>query len=241
MTEKLNRRAFVKACGKTALAAAAARGALAPLPAMADLLEDAPKVRLVGPDGAPITAASLKPGDSLIFNYPYVATPAMLIALDGPTDTAIQTTDGEGHTYIWEGGAGPERNIVAYAAICAHALSYVSHETAFLHYSPGQTQFGDEKVIVCCAHGSEYDPARGAAVVNGPAEYPLATIKIAHDPADDSLMATGVIGTELYAQFYDAYRSDLRHEYGRSKYRKLVSETTVALPIEDYSEDVLDC
>ncbi len=241
MTHKLNRRGFVKACGKTALAAAATRAALGPLPAMAHLLEDAPKVMLVDADGAPLRASSLKPNETLIFNYPYVPTPAMLIVLDGPTPQDQQTRDAEGHEYLWPGGVGPGRNIVAYAAICAHALSYVSHDTAFLHYSPDATSFGDKQVIVCCAHGSEYDPARGAAVVKGPAEYPLATIELAHDPEADTLTATGVIGTELFGRFYDAYRSELRDEYSRKKYRKLVTETTIALPIDQYSEDVLDC
>ena len=241
MTDGMNRRGFVKACGKAALAAAASGAALKPGLAMAHLLEDAPKVRLVDPSGAPLKASALKAGDTLIFNYPYVATPAMLIALDGPTVKDAQTKDGEGHTYFWPGGVGPNRNIVAYAAICAPAMSYVGHENAFLHYSPGETSFGQSKVIICCAHGSQYDPARGAAVVTGPAEYPLATIELAHDPADDSLTATGVIGTELFKRFYDAYRKELRTEYGRAKYRKLVTGTTVAMPIDQYSQDVLDC
>ena len=242
MTTRLDRRGFMGFCGKSALAAgmAGAAGTL-PTAAMADLLEDAPTIKLLDKDGAPLKASALAPNTTLIFNYPYVATPVMLIVLDAPTEVDTQTKDGEGHTYLWQGGVGPERNIVAYSAICAHLLSYVGHETAFLHYSPEENEYGHAKVISCCAHGSSYDPANGAKVVTGPAEYPLATVNLAYDEADDSISAIGVIGTELFKKFYDSYRQDLRSEYGRAKYRKIVTEGAVAVPIDEYSQYVLDC
>jgi Rieske Fe-S protein len=242
MTSEIDRRKFIGFCGKSAMAAGVAGASgLLPNMAMADLLEDAPTVKLLGKDGTPLKVADLAPNQTLIFNYPYVATPVMLIVLDGPTAVNSQTEDGEGHTYLWQGGVGPEKNIVAYSAICAHLLSYVGHETAFLHYSPEENEFGHAKVISCCAHGSSYDPADGAKVVTGPAEYPLATVNLAYDAADDSLSATGVIGTELFKKFYDSFRQDLRSEYGRAKYRKIVTEGAVALPIDEYSQYVLEC
>jgi len=237
----MNRRGFFKACGKTAIAAATANAALRPGLALAHLLDDAPRAKLVDREGAPIRASALKPHQTLVFNYPYVATPAMLIPLAEAPEKNLRTEDAEHHDYSWPGGVGPDGNIVAYAAICAHAMSYIGHETAFLNYVEAENDFGFSHAITCCAHGSVYDPARGAAVLKGPAEYPLATIVLEHDAADDSLTATGVIGTELFKKFYDAYRKELREEYGRKKYRKTVETTALALPIEEYSEDVLEC
>ncbi|RMD47641.1 MAG: (2Fe-2S)-binding protein [Alphaproteobacteria bacterium] len=242
MSHDRNRRLFLKACARTALASAALGASGALRPALADVLEDAPRARLVDSQGNPIRASELAPHQSLIFNYPYVATPAMLVRLQFETIENLLTTDMDGHEYTWPGGVGPKRDIVAYAAICAHALSYVGHETAFLHYSKGPTAYSDhERVIICCAHGSVYDPAAAARVVHGPAPAPLAAVTLEHDPATDEIWATGVVGTEIYARFYAAYKRELRKEYGRKAYRKMVSGDVIALPPEQYSEDVLDC
>lgn len=241
MTDSQTRRGFFRACGKTALAAAAAGSALRPGVAMAHLMEDAPDVLLVDKTGAPLRAAALQTHQTLVFNYPYVATPAMLIVLDGPTKSDVGTGDAEGHTYFWPGGVGPGRNIVAYVAVCAHAMSYVGHDISFLHYAEAENQFGLSHAITCCAHGSTYDPAEGAKVLKGPAEYPLATVTLKHDPDEDTLTATGVIGTELFARFYDAYRKELREAYGRKRYRKIVLDQAVTVPMSEYSEDILGC
>ncbi|RMD92890.1 MAG: Rieske (2Fe-2S) protein [Alphaproteobacteria bacterium] len=241
MSNRLDRRLFLRGCGKVALAAAGMHAALGPRLALADLMEDAPDVLLVDGAGAPLRAATLKPHQTLVFNYPYKSTPAMLIVLGGPTRRDVLTEDGEHHSYLWPGGVGPRRNIVAYAGICAHALSYVGREFSFLHYAAEENEFGVAGAITCCAHGSSYDPADGGRVLKGPAEFPLATIRLRHDRNTDTLTATGVIGTELYRQFFDAYRKELRDEYGRRGYRELVAETTPAVPIEEYSAEVIDC
>ncbi len=57
---------------------------------------------------------------------------------------------------------------VAYDAVCTHAGCTVE-------YDPTQQQ------IICPCHGAAYDPTRAAAVINGPAQQPLATLSVKVD------------------------------------------------------------
>jgi thiosulfate dehydrogenase (quinone) large subunit len=58
--------------------------------------------------------------------------------------------------------------VVAFEAICTHAKCVVD-------FDPGR------RLIVCACHGAEFDPARGAAVVAGPAPRPLPPVKVRVD------------------------------------------------------------
>jgi len=233
-----SRRRFVKACGAAAVVAASSRR-LAP-PAFA--LEDAPRLKLVDKAGKPIKAGALDVGANYIFLYPYVSTPCLLLRLGAPTPRDVTQSDRDEASYVWPGGVGKDGAVVAYSAICSHLLTYDSSETSFLTYNQGRSKLsGAEGAITCCAHASAFDPANGAKVVAGPAEFPLAAVQFDYDADTDELTATGLIGTALIDEFFDAYRGDLNAEYGRGAYRALLEETTAVMPIEEYSASVVAC
>ncbi len=56
-------------------------------------------------------------------------------------------------------------DLAAYSAVCTHQACTVA-------YRP------EEKKLACPCHGSVFDPARGAAVENGPASSPLPRLDI---------------------------------------------------------------
>jgi arsenite oxidase small subunit len=235
----LSRRGFVKACGAVAALAATSSGRLAP-PALA--LEDAPRLKLVDKTGEPIKAGALEVHANYIFLYPYVSTPCLLLRLGAATPRAVARTDREKGTYTWPGGVGNDGAVVAYSAICAHALTYDSTQTSFLTYNEARSQLsGHERAITCCAHASSYDPANGAEVMSGPAEFPLAAVQLEHDADTDELTAVSLIGTVLIQDFFKAYRAELNAEYGRGAYRATLEDQTVVVPIEEYSAAVIRC
>ena len=55
--------------------------------------------------------------------------------------------------------------LAAYSAVC-------THQACTIAYRP------EEKKLACPCHGSVFDPARDAAVENGPANSPLPELEI---------------------------------------------------------------
>ncbi len=235
----VSRRHFVKTCGTVATLVAVSAGGLAP-PAVA--LAQAPRLKLVDKAGRPFKAGELAVDANYVFLYPYVSTPCLLLRLSAPTPRNVQRTDAKSAPYTWPGGVGRDGAVVAYSAICAHQLSYDSRQTSFLTYHTARGALsGHDHAITCCAHGSTYDPAAGAKVTGGPAQFPLAAVQFSYDAASDELTAVGMVGTALFDEFFKAYRADLNAEFGRGAYRALVADRTTVLPMREFSKDVIAC
>ncbi len=234
----VSRRGFVKVCGGMALAAAASSRPVEPSFA----LDAAPRLKLVDKAGKPIKASALETHANYIFNYPYVSTPCLLLRLGAATPRNVARSGADKAAYTWPGGVGKDGAVVAYMAICTHGLSYDGKQAAFMTYHKARTQLSaTERMITCCSHAAIFDPANGAAVTAGPAEFPLAAIQLEYDAASDELTAVGLLGTVLIDKFFDAYRGDLNSEFGRGAYKALLKDQTTVLPIAEYSQSVPEC
>ncbi|TAM60908.1 Rieske (2Fe-2S) protein [bacterium] len=219
----MRRQSFVRLCSLAAAAQFQARLGGVAAAAEAKAFN---RVQLVDGAGKPLSVRRLSVQEAYVFLYPYLGTPSFLIHL--PAAAAA--------------GAGPERTIVAFSAICAHQLSYPSKEGSPITYSAENSAVaGRSGVIVCCAHNSVYDPAQGAKVVGGPAPQPLATIALEYDNKSGGLYATGVVGPDRFEQFFRAYAEELIAGYGRGQARRLAAGTAAAIPLSEYCHAPLHC
>jgi arsenite oxidase small subunit len=229
----MRRRDFIKLCAASAAAAA---------PLAADARPQLyAKARLTDEKGAPLHAKAVPAGRTLVFHYPYAATPCFLLKLGRPAKASAQLKTADQQPYEWRGGVGPERSIVAYSAICAHKLTYPTRDISFISFraekSP-RNPFGN--VIHCCSEHSQYDPAEGARVLAGPAPQPLAAILLEHDPGTDELHAVGTLGGEMFNEFFDKYAFRLQMEHGAGA-RAAVNGACVVQALENYCKQQVKC
>jgi Rieske Fe-S protein len=191
-------------------------------------------VVIVGEDGRALKAATLKPGDNFLFFYPLVSTPAFLINL------GIEVK-GSG---TWAGAVGPNRSIVAFQAICTHALSRPTRKLApitYRHFNNAGNANKD-RVITCCVHGSMFDAADAGKTLRGPATAPLMAIALEYDAAADTISATGTYGPDwLHEKFIQSHKQELREEFGQSEYRNEVEGTAKILEIASFSTLISSC
>jgi len=234
----MKRRSFVAVC-TTATALAAHPRAFAAADATIVPHE---RVRLTDPQGVPLKSAALVPDLNYVFHYPFKSTPCLLLNLSVAVEASVQLATEKGDAYTWPGGVGPGRSVVAYSAICAHLLSHIDKQNAFISYLANAGDIaGKPNMISCCAHGAVYNPARGAAVVTGPPPQPLAAIALDHDPADDALYATGVIGSDRFHDFFKSFKRELRKEFGRTGYKEQVRDHAPVTPLSEYSQEIFKC
>ncbi len=197
--------------------------------------------RLVDIHNRPIRLASLENEVNYVFQYPFEATPCILVKLRKAVTVPASLRRQDGTSYAWQGGVGRDRNTVAFSAICAHKLAYPTKEVSFIRYQRDASATSGGRVIHCCADHSVYDPAEGARVVSGPAPQPLAAIVLEHDPSDDGVYALGTVGAEQFDAFFDKYRMKLALEYGEARARRNVAGTTILREMSSYCRTTVQC
>ena len=234
----MDRRSFIESCAAhaTCLTAAAAMPAFA-----ADARpKEYAKALLVDEQRRPLKASSLKARSNYVFHYPFEATPVFLLDLGkaaGPQSLSTKKHD----SYAWPGGVGPKRSIVAYSAICAHQLVYPTKDVSFISFRPTKASKGvRDDLIHCCAEHSQYDPAKGAQVLSGPAEQPLCAVLLTYDAKDDTLTAYATLGGELFDEFFRKYQAKLSFEVGATAVNPVAREAVVR-PLEKFCRNTVQC
>jgi Rieske Fe-S protein len=193
--------------------------------------------------GEPLRASHIAVGKNYIFHYPFQGTPCFLINLGRATPQNVSLRTESGSTYQWPGGAGPTRSVVAYAAICTHRMTYPTRQISFISYRehPQVSAISRQNTIHCCSEHSEYDPASGARVINGPAPQPLPTILMDYDGHTDTFYAVGALGADIYQAFFEKYELKLSLDYGTGRARQSVNESTVVAELARFCKQQVRC
>ena len=234
----MDRREFVETCS-TGLACLTASMAL---PALAADAKPHPYARVLLTDerGSALRASQLKAQTNYVFHYPFEATPVFLLNLGKPTQAQSLSTEGKS-SYLWPGGAGPERSIVAFSAICAHQLVYPTQQVSFISFRKTKAGKGlADNLIHCCADHSQYDPAQGARVLGGPARQPLCAALLEHDPKNDSLTAWATLGGELFEEFFRKYEFKLSLDVG-PKAKQAVHGQAAVRELDKFCRNTIQC
>jgi arsenite oxidase small subunit len=236
----MERRAFVKLCTGMAAVLAANPARLSAQSAEAKSYE---RVKLVDSSGKAVSVKTLEKQVSYVFQYPYKGTPSVLLNLGSPLAGGAELKTAQGEAYHWAGGVGPDKSVVAYVSICTHQLAYPTKSQSFINFQKGKSEFaGKPDLITCCLHNSAFDPAEGGKVVMGPAPQPLPTIVLDYDAKEDALYATGVLGAgEVFEDFFRAFKSDLREQFGRGVANQEQSGSATLLPLKEYTAQQAFC
>lgn len=234
----MDRRSFIGTCtaGAAGLSAAATFSALA-----ADARpKEYAKALLVNERGDPLRASGLKVQANYVFHYPFEATPVFLLDLGkAVAPNTLSTQDRS--SYSWPGGVGPKRSIVAFSAICAHQLVYPTRDVSFISFRKTRAQRGvQDGLIHCCAEHSQYDPARGAEVLSGPAKQPLCAVLLTHDPKADTLTAYATLGGEMFDEFFRKYEMKLSLDVG-PKAKNTVAGQSIVRELERFCKNPIQC
>ena len=242
----INRRGFTKFC----LSAASLIGSGFPLLASGNARSRKyNRVELVDLNERPIHTSDLKVGENYIFHYPYVTTPCFLINLGKRPDPGKKLETEDGRQYRWEGGAGPDRAIVAYSAICAHMMTHPAQAVSFINYRHESASFKDlnedqvrrSNIIYCCSEKSVYDASNGAQVLGGPAPQPLAVIVLDYDDRNDRYYATGTLGGEMFEKFFQEFGFRLSLEHRINDVRQQTSNRVTVLSLAEFCKNQVFC
>jgi Rieske Fe-S protein len=233
----MQRRGFLAACaGCVAMGAAPQLAASELRPRLYS------RTRLIDERGEPLRTNKITAGRNYIFHYPFEGTPCFLINLGRPSTRNVNLSTADGSGYQWSGGVGPQRSLVAYSAICTHRMTYPTRQISFISYrEQSSAPVARGNTIHCCSEHSEYDPAAGARVVNGPAPQPLAAILMEYEAASDSLYAIGTLGGDIYAAFFSKYELKLELDYGTGRARQRAKSVSLVMELASFCKQQVRC
>lgn len=201
------------------------------------LFESYAKVQLVDENGEPLKIGQLETGKNYVFNYPHAGTSCLLVNLPEATSQEVELADEFGNKYIWKGGVGAKRTVVAYSGICPHQLTHINKHESFITYRQKGQRF--EGNVVCDGHTSVYDPKKGCKVVSGKSPAPFASI-VLEVGDDDTLWAVGVLGKDKFHEFFRSFRRELKEQFGsKRKAKAKVSIAAETVPMKAYTQDVI--
>jgi arsenite oxidase small subunit len=134
-----------------------------------------PKVKVANLSG-------LAPGKSITFNYPLEETPNLLVKLGTKA----------------QGGVGPDGDIVAFSQVCQHLGCIYAFVPSGTSPACDSTYQAAKPVGYCCCHGSVFDLAAGAAVLEGPSERAQPQVVLQFDTPTGDIYATGMTGPTIF-------------------------------------------
>jgi len=239
----MKRRSFLKLSGTTAMAMTIAPSLITQrlYAENGNLFQTFEKVQLKDASGNPIKATNLVTEENYLFHYPYVSTPAIMVNLPTATQKDIKLKAEDGTEYIYRGGAGSKGTLVAYSAICPHQLTYPQKSMSMFQYvdEKGKTiAYKTGGVFVCSTHLSAFEPKEGGKLVAGPAPEGLASILLEIDK-EDNIWAVAVLGPVKFHDFFDAYKKELKVEYGRRGAKKLVLKEVKVQALKNFSAEII--
>ena len=241
----MERRGFLKLSGTTAAAIVVAPSLITETLKADDgsLYKSYDKIMLQDKDGNPLKSATLVKEENYVFNFPHVATPCILVLLDGPAEKGTKLKAGDGTEYIFKGGLGKDNSIVAYSAICPHQLTHPQPDTTFFQYVPtGTKTLAYDKsvggVFVCSSHLSAFTPKDGGRRVTGPATEGLTQIVLEIDD-NDVIWAVGALGPDKFHAYLKAFKGEFKKYYGnKRKAKKLVKKEAKVVTLKNFSKDI---
>lgn len=160
---KLSRRIFMMTSGGSA--AALATSQLGTAHAAPSSAAGAGATTLNYPRRAVGKARAMPVNEAVTFNYPDASSMCYAIRMGAPVP----------------GGVGPDKDIVAYSAMCTHMGCPVSYD-------------GGTKTFKCGCHFSVFDPENSGQMVCGQATEDLPRILLEYDARTDSVQAVAING-----------------------------------------------
>lgn len=120
--------------------------------------------------------SDLSGGKTVTFNYPLENTPNLIAKLGVKVD----------------GGVGPDGDVVAYSQVCQHLGCVWGYVPTGGSPKCDKTYKAAGPVGYCCCHGSVYDLADGAKVIQGPSPRPQPQVTLEFDSSTGDIYATGM-------------------------------------------------